>query len=491
MFEFLVGLILFFPAAYRAAAPARVPLPADATPGTVALADAGSFRLPLAPSGVPGRGCGIDGVCGMGAQAARRGRWRADRPGDRPITVSQNLSEIGKSVSLLRGCSPFTGALTVAKNGHESTDPFLARGGLATVETSIRGGNPFVSVRDPLLLALASAVVDECKSGRCRTFFLLLPESPSPKCASLRRLDGIAAELGGLDYTIVLLANSGQGRVFTSSGYCLPDIQTAYTVLLEALYGIPAERLKKKCIRRLGHFSRSSQDGVRKCRQDSYLLYDCKEELFGLLAEWWQNNAGGSRAILFDLKNNEPFKNAVQGFGVANRLAVRRVTDALSNKEVADELAQLGECVLVLDVADTGTTFRDYVRRLESLGIKVSGNALAAVIKGGPSKTLDGHRIDGFLSKPPSEPTPQPCIQCELKLPFSFDSHETFARIRFLRFDNDGQCVRLGTRAPGGGSKTSWSAVSDDSRLSEIVGKLWRLDCLQNVRYAQEGRMSA
>ncbi len=67
MFEFMVALILFFPAAYLAAARAWAPLSADATAVAVALADAGALWLPLAPSGVPGRGCGIDGGCGMGA----------------------------------------------------------------------------------------------------------------------------------------------------------------------------------------------------------------------------------------------------------------------------------------------------------------------------------------------------------------------------------------------------------------------------------------
>jgi hypothetical protein len=78
LFEFLVALILLFPAAYLTAAPAWAPLPADATAVAVTLADAGSLWLPLAPSGVPGRGCGIDGGCGMrvpscaGAAAGRR-----------------------------------------------------------------------------------------------------------------------------------------------------------------------------------------------------------------------------------------------------------------------------------------------------------------------------------------------------------------------------------------------------------------------------------
>ena len=90
MLDFLLVLILFFMAC--SGEPAWVPLPAVATLGEIALADTGSIWLPVTPAGVHGGDTAQTEILAWTGPTVPADRQTVDRPGDRPITVSENRS---------------------------------------------------------------------------------------------------------------------------------------------------------------------------------------------------------------------------------------------------------------------------------------------------------------------------------------------------------------------------------------------------------------
>lgn len=291
-------------------------------------------------------------------------------------------------------------------------------------------GNPFVSIRDPLLLALSYSIIGACEKNECKHFAILLPELPGEKSASVMQFKRLP-ELISEDFKVVFLANDGERFTFSSNSYSFPDIKNDYINAIDELYGNPEFRLEQKCIRRLGHFQNHYYQGDSKtCRPYSYYMYDCSSELKTLFDAWWQGTNNNYEIILFDLRNNSEFREAIVAFAEENVLRVERIIDVLDNKIDVKDLIDYGEIVLVLDVVDSGTKLKQYVEALEALGLRIAQNIAVAINKTG-SKTnkIGDFKIHGFLSKPVYR-LEEECIQCKLGLPFSDDRGESFMRIR-------------------------------------------------------------
>jgi len=290
--------------------------------------------------------------------------------------------------------------------------------------------NPFVYVRDPLLISLAESIIEACKSGSCNTFVILLPKLPGPHSASSKQFQHIKEELKATNYTVMLIPNSGNMTLISSEIVKMPEIQNEYSSSFKGLYGEPAKRLDNKCIRRLGHFRSRDTSYGSNCRHFSYYLDTCEAELRALFSDWWREFGGGHKAILFDLKNNPYFRNIVKAFGSEHAMITERIVDVLENKDLRKAVMQVGPCVLVLDVVDTGGTMLGHVGNLQKVGVQVSSNILTAINKGSLRRTFDQKlHVHGFLSRP-SESENLPCIQCKLKLRITPEAHEPSRKIR-------------------------------------------------------------
>jgi len=291
--------------------------------------------------------------------------------------------------------------------------------------------NPFVDVRDPLLVALADAVVSSCRDGLCPRYIVLLPELPGAESASCRQFRTIEEEAKGSDYLVIFISNSGDASVICSGGYTLPPIQEPYKVAFTSLYGNPDARLARKCVRRLGHFRRHRPGGDgNACSHYSYHLYDCEGELYELFEQWWQRYGQGTQTILLDLANNPYMRNAVRAFGEERSLTVRRIADVLGSPDVCREVVTRGRCTLVVDAVETGSTLTRFVQSLGESGIETSSDVLAVVNRSGGKLSRTGdHMVRSFLARP-ADPSPEPCMQCKLGLPFTSDAYEPTLRIR-------------------------------------------------------------
>jgi hypothetical protein len=291
--------------------------------------------------------------------------------------------------------------------------------------------NPFVAVREPLLLTLFTSIMMLCKSAACKFFAVLLAELPGSESASAKYLEDFPKELVGQDYTVIVIANSGESVAKSSTGFALPDIQKKYAQAVTRLYGTPSARLERKCVRRLGHFlSYHPLEDKTVCRQYSYLLHDCSDELLELFEDWWREHSSEKCGILFDLKNNEPFRRAVQAFGHSHSVFTARVVDVLEKDDLEDKAKELDSCILVLDAIETGATLAAYADELQTKGIRVSPNVVVAINKTGGKRSRSGEfNVHGFLAQPRSI-TVTPCVQCKLGLPHTIESHESLAPIR-------------------------------------------------------------
>lgn len=242
--------------------------------------------------------------------------------------------------------------------------------------------NPFVLIREPLLLALISCITDSCKSKLCNNFALLIPELPGQSSASIRQLDSLKSEISLEPFSVIVVANSGRNTVHSSNKVELSDFLPEYAACVKELYGTPAARLERKCVRRLGHFqSYDPKEGIRRCRRYSYQLFECEDELGALFEEWWGKNSHNGKSILFDLATNADFRNVIRAFGEKHSLVVERISDVLEHDGVRERVRALGESILVLDVVDSGVTLMRYAERLRELGIAVSEDVLTAINK--------------------------------------------------------------------------------------------------------------
>lgn len=291
--------------------------------------------------------------------------------------------------------------------------------------------NLFVSVRDPLLLAIGNAVLDSLKNGLCNKFLILLPNLPGPKSPAVKLFEGIQKEMYQDEYTVLMVAPD-HCQLFNLSTYEVPKIGSKYTDLMDHLYGSPAAKLERKCIQRLGHFQTYYPDkAVSKCRIYSYYFEDCDKEFYSLFTEWWQQFGNDSNVIMYDLKNNSSLKNAMLAFCDKNSIICERIVDVLEDEAIVRTISQAGKSVLVLDVVESGSTLKYYIDRLNTKGIRIHKNILTAINKGGTERTNVGEYIvQGLLSK--RSDSVDECGQCKLYLPITPDSHEIYPKLRAL-----------------------------------------------------------
>jgi hypothetical protein len=291
--------------------------------------------------------------------------------------------------------------------------------------------NPFIAVREPLLLALFTSIMVLCRSATCKSFAVLLPELVGSESASAKYLEDFSQGLANQDYTVTVIANSGESVTQSSTGVALPKIQGEYAQAITQLYGTPSVRLERKCVRRLGHFSSYNPlEGKIVCRQYSYLLHDCSDELEELFREWWSARSSEKHGILFDLKNNEPFRRAVQAIGQSDSVFTARILDVLEEDYLADKAKGLDSCVLVLDAIETGATLAAYADELRLKGIRVCPDVVVAINKTGAKESkVREFNIHGLLARQRG-PAVTPCVQCLLGLPHTAESHESLAHIR-------------------------------------------------------------
>ena len=292
------------------------------------------------------------------------------------------------------------------------------------------------TIRDPLLLALTGAISEVCKNALCSTFVVLLPTWISRESASWVQFNAIAKALQTEKFLLIVVANSGDGHAFTATEYKLPSsLREDYRRAVFENTESPQVRLEKRCVRRLGHFRDSpAMTAASKCRHYSYAMYDCENELYYLLRDWWAQHASSARAIVFDLKNNVSFKNAVKAFGTRMGVVTARVEDVLRNADVAREIKRAGQALLVVDVAQSGMTVQGHVAQLQHVGISVATQVLAAINKGGAKVTkADGIEIHGLVMRGHDQ-IAHPCVQCNLGLPFTDESHEEYRHLRTFDF---------------------------------------------------------
>jgi hypothetical protein len=252
--------------------------------------------------------------------------------------------------------------------------------------------NSLVYIREPLLSALAETLAKLVSCKKCKDFLVLLPEFPGVKCSSSQLFESIS-EIDK-NATIILLSNSGECLGYPSTLHFPKYIKEGYLSAFTELYGSAEAQLEKKCIRRLGHFkSTHVSRNNNVCRIYSYLLHDCDDALKSLFSEWWLKHGRDCKAIVYDLKNNVPFRNIIEAFGDENKIIVGRVEDVLNNERLRDSLRKINECVLVLDVVEKGTVLKKHIEQLTQAGINISSNVATAINKHGDKNSTVGDLI--------------------------------------------------------------------------------------------------
>jgi hypothetical protein len=280
-------------------------------------------------------------------------------------------------------------------------------------------------------LVLVDWIVVECKKGRCNSFVVLLPGLPGERGVTTRQLNNLSQLLPDSRWDVILVAPSGETRAYSPSAHAVPNIRTQYFNLFKEAHDSADNRIKKKIVRRLGHFrTLYPREGRSKCRQYSFYLHDCAEEMGYMLSKWWEEKEGDCVGVLYDLKNNPSFRHVLRSFADARSLRAERITDVCQDPELAKELSRFGLFALVLDVLDSGTTLRQHIEDLSNLGIKLSKNVLVGINKSGHvDSACDEFRVNGFVSAT-REAEEEKCIQCQLGLAISDDAEDPYLKIR-------------------------------------------------------------
>jgi len=218
---------------------------------------------------------------------------------------------------------------------------------------------PFFVLREPLLLSLATGIVESYEKDLCREFVLLLPKMPGKSCAFRRKLNHLKDLLPNKEYSARLISNDGLMVSYLSTGAEDGDVGTEYAVQMALAYGDCRTRIEKKCVRRLGHFRFfSSKDRTTKCRRFSYHLHDCGLELSQFFQQWWETSNCRAQAILYDLKNSDLLREVVIAHATRSDITAERIVDVLQKETLARAVQQAGPALLVLDAIDTGDTLR-------------------------------------------------------------------------------------------------------------------------------------
>ncbi len=290
--------------------------------------------------------------------------------------------------------------------------------------------NLFVEVREPLIFSLLQGFEKLHKSHKCSVFYILVPRIPGNSCLSITQLNNLSQQYSESGFSVVLIANDGRIADFPVGTLSIENFQEIYKEELEKLYGSPETRLERKCVKRLGHFFPSRvTTPYLNCRHFSYFFHDCTEELYKLLRVWWNSKEPNSKHIIYDLKNNRYFKDAVISFSDSLEIMAESIDQILEHDHLISEYATDENCILVLDVVESGHALRKHIRSLGEKGVRIHNDILVAINKCGVKDTkLDNYNVHGFIKRPPEET--DNCLQCAIGLSHTTESRDACDQIR-------------------------------------------------------------
>ncbi len=350
--------------------------------------------------------------------------------------------------------------------------------------------NPFFILREPLLLALANGMLESIKDSTCQNFILVTPKMPGDEGAFVEKLGHMTQLAGAMKYSIYLVSANGGVKHFSHNQEPVLSKEDALIELFQEVQGDPLQKLEAKCVRRLGHFRKTSVQGNVKCRQFSYIMHDCNEELLHLLEQWWSELPDSIGAIVYDLGNNHEFKEAVLTHASKKEILAERIDDVLKNEDLAHSMVGDKRVVLIVDVVDSGETLQYYLSKLKVAGLKIHDKALTAINKGGHKTTLLAGQIsvDGLVARD-SDVVMDWCPQCGLDLVPTSEIAEDFLMLRtydfFFMLEKVGWEAEPVTEIPQNGGE-GYERVPNFTKMLEEFGdwiafKLYNAISTRNV----------
>jgi adenine/guanine phosphoribosyltransferase-like PRPP-binding protein len=288
--------------------------------------------------------------------------------------------------------------------------------------------NSFGLLRDPILMQLSEVLAQLSGTGICSTFILLLPDLPPLESASVRQFRATSERQP--NSRLVAIANDGDTLWLPKSGK-VSSLKARYINLLQSLEVEVTERFKRKIVRRLGHFQRGRHD--RSCRLYSYTADNCEKELLQLLKNWWSKSRPKPDAIVYDSASNQSLIAAIKALCESKKVHFYRLEDLFTIKTEAAKASAHKSITLVVDVIETGATVIRQLTKLKEMDVTVNGEVLAAISKGSSRQKLGDFRITSFAAVD-AEPETHQCIQCQLGLPPTYDTAETFDTLRSFDF---------------------------------------------------------
>lgn len=279
-------------------------------------------------------------------------------------------------------------------------------------------------LREQLLIALGQTM-DALRSGdRCQRFVLLLQQLPLDMAASLKRLRGDVPHVTPHDspgpIQMRVLANDGSWIQFDFTGEEKSGRDRRYAALVKRRTQNAKQQLRNHCIRRRGHFLGEGPDGLARCRMYSYHIVGAEKAFMEALTNWWEREAAGSTAILFDFAMSPALGQSVKAFADTAGVPAIRISDVLHSTSVQRRVRRLGKCTLMVEAVNHGTRLANYIRELKRRHIPLHANALAAILRlGGGGATILGHQVHGFVipRREDREWDRSDCPQCQIGLP--------------------------------------------------------------------------
>jgi len=299
--------------------------------------------------------------------------------------------------------------------------------------------NDHYLLREQLLDPLYRSCQKSAEENRC-DHYLILARNVLGNKSSAELIRKRIPEIKSGDYSITLVFDNGDYEITSSRKHRKnPTFNAKYIAARQEMEGDIDQRLENKCICKLGHFHTRYLDSRIRCRHFSYFMHEDSEKDFkDVFDKWWHNNKRTEKNILFDLKNNMAFRDAIAAFCESirdpeNKVKAFRLESILQpeNKRYLDEVRKGGDCLLILDVIETGKTLKEYVNLLKDQHINISKDVVVAINKTGSLESkLSEYNIHGFVKQKQSQSVEGKCVQCELGLPEDSDDSESFLRIR-------------------------------------------------------------
>ncbi len=290
--------------------------------------------------------------------------------------------------------------------------------------------SPHFPLRDSLLLEILNGIIESIEAGICSDFTILLPKMTGEKGVFRFSLNNLKTRFPKNNYTVRLISNDGDLISYKFPYLYSEDTIPNYPEIREAAHDDVHSRIEKKCVKRLGHFTRNNRfDGNHSCRHFSYFLYNCNSEMAFLFRNWWETISCTAKVILYDLKNNDQMREVVLAHAEKLHLKAERIVDVINDTSLALEIKKLCPVVLVLDAIESGTTLQRYIHELEELNINSLENVFVTVDKYMGNLSESKLKFQGLIKRP-NEPPEKHCEQCRLELPKTNESVEPHMRIR-------------------------------------------------------------